>query len=101
MDIKCIRYRPASVGAFRGFADFAINDLAIEIFGCTVYHKDGKRWINLPVRSYKNDKGEEKYAPVVRFVEQTSFRTFCENAKIALDEYEENKKEEYGQDKIV
>lgn len=90
MDIECKNFRPIKGGNFLGFADLILKDLGIELFGCTLYEKDSRRWVNLPTRSYKNKEGVEKYSQIVRFTRQETYREFCEKAKEAIDRYDKN-----------
>jgi hypothetical protein len=87
MLLECIRYKPVDVGTFCGFADMYIQDLGIEILGCTLYKKDGKRWLNPPVRNFTAPDGEEKYSPIIRFREQKNFKDFCTLSKEAIDTF--------------
>jgi len=66
-----------------------------EIYGCTLYMKDGKRWVNLPSREYKDSAtGESKYVSVVRFRNKKQHDTFSEAAKAAIDEWCKKKAQE-------
>jgi hypothetical protein len=87
MDLECFGYKKIDTGTFAGFADIFIKNYSIEVYGCTVYKKGDRRWVNLPIRTFKTPDGEEKYAPVLRFREPKDFRDFCECAKRAIDIY--------------
>ena len=87
MEVECINYKEVGTGTFSGFADIYIPEYKLEILGCTLFKKDEKRWLNLPVRVYKNHEGIEKYSPIIRFREQNEFREFCIKAKEAVDRY--------------
>lgn len=87
MQIECKKFTPVNIGSFCGFADIYIYDFKLEIIGCTLYKKDDKRWLNLPVRSYKNDNGDDRYSHIIRFSEQKDFRDFCEQSKNAIDKF--------------
>ncbi len=89
--IECIRFKSHSKGALLGFADFRLPKMGIEIFGCSVHQKNGRRWVNLPSREYENELGEKKYASHVRFIEQAHYNAFGEQALKAIDKWcEEN-----------
>lgn len=85
--IKCIGYISVKNGTFRGFADILLEEEGIEIYGCTLHSKDGKNYLNLPSRSYKDSKGKEKHSPVIRFSNPKRFAEICEQAKEAIDTY--------------
>lgn len=48
-------------------------DIIIEAWGeltlreCTLFEKDGKRWISLPSKEFTTKENEKKYFPVVKF----------------------------------
>jgi len=88
MAVECLDFRSCEKGSLRGFANFFISNYGIEIYGCTLYMKDGKRWVNLPSREYKDSAtGESKYVSVVRFRNKKQHDTFSEAAKAAIDEW--------------
>lgn len=70
-----------------GFADFYIEKWGAEIQGCSVYQKDGARWINLPGSKYTNREGEDKFAPFLRFREKKLYEAFIKQAKDAVDKW--------------
>jgi hypothetical protein len=87
MLIKCLDFRRLSCGTFEGFADIYIVDYRLEIYGCTLHVKDGKSWINMPSRAYKNIRGDEKFSPIVRFANPGEYKEFCEEAKRVVQEF--------------
>jgi len=82
-----MKYKCINKGTFVGYADFYFPDIKIEIFSCTLHKKDEKRWVNLPVRAYKDQDGQEKYSPIIRFRDQDQFHDFCVRAKVAIDAF--------------
>lgn len=85
MNIECLKYQSVNKGLLVGFADFYIPKTGIEIFGCQLFQKDGKRWINMPSREYTNAEGEKKYMPYIRFRENAHKDLFTELALKAID----------------
>ena len=85
MNIECLKFKSVNKGLLVGFADFYIPKTGIEIFGCQLFQKEGKRWINMPSREYANDKGEKKYMEYVRFREPSHKEIFTELALKAID----------------
>ncbi len=85
--IECINFKSYQKGSLQGFADFYLPRWGVEIKGCSLYMKDGQRWLNLPSQPYKNEDGDTKYAPSIRFREKTHYDRFCEQAKAAIDDY--------------
>lgn len=85
MNIECLKFQPVSKGLLIGFADFYIPKTGLEIFGCQLFQKDGKRWINMPSREYTNEQGEKKYMPYIRYREAAHKELFTELALKAID----------------
>jgi hypothetical protein len=88
MSIECIGFRSFQKGCMQGFASFFLPKMGLEIHGCSVWQKDGRRWVNLPSREYKDkETGETKYSSVIRFRDELYFKAFCDGAKKAIDEW--------------
>lgn len=85
--IECTKYKAHPNGHLQGFADFYIDKWGVEINGCSLFMKDGKRWINLPSKEYENGEGEKKFMPLVRFREKEHYGKFMEQAKEAIDKW--------------
>lgn len=85
MTIECMRYTAVNKGSLLGYADFYVPKTGQEIFGCQLYQKDGRRWINLPSKEYTNDQGEKKFAPCVRYRERAHMDAFSEACKKAIE----------------
>lgn len=95
MIIKCLEFRKLACGTFYGFADLYLEDYRLEIYGCTLHKNDGKTWLNMPSRSYKNLKGEEKFSPIVRFANPSEYKEFCEEAKKVIQKFIDKEEDEY------
>lgn len=85
--IKCTKFKPYEKGSLLGFLDLEITNWGIEIKGCTLHMKNGKRWINTPSQEFKNEAGETKYSPIVRFINPQQYNNFSEEAKKAVDKF--------------
>lgn len=85
MSIECINYKPVNKGSLLGYADLFVPKMGLEIFGCSLHQKEGRRWVNLPSKEYTNDMGEKKYAPVVRFREKSHTDAFIKLAKESIE----------------
>ena len=83
--IECIKFKSHVKGALLGFADFSLPKMGIEIYGCSVHQKNGRRWVNLPSREYENEMGEKKYASYIRFIDSQHYSAFIEEALKAVD----------------
>lgn len=88
MTIECMVYRGYVKGSLQGFANLWIPKMGIELHGCSIHMKDGRRWLNLPSREYPDSTtGEMKYVSIVRFRNKEHQNLFCEKAKGAVDEW--------------
>ena len=68
MTIEIINYRETkSNSPLIGFVDVYISTFGLEIIGCTIFEKDGRKWVSMPQKEYVNKEGEKKYSPVNRF----------------------------------
>jgi len=85
--IECTKFKSLAKpgSSLQGFADLYIDKWQLEIFGCTLHMKDGKRWLNLPNKEYLDDQGVKKYAPIIKFKTKDLQDTFSEKAKEAID----------------
>lgn len=85
--IECTKFKPFQKGYLQGFADIHLPKWGIEICGCSLYEKDGKRWVNVPGKEYTNAQGEKKYSPFLRFKQKEHWELFCQRSKEAIDAY--------------
>jgi hypothetical protein len=88
MSIECIGFRSHESGSLRGFANFRIPKMGIEIFGCGVFMNHGNRFLSLPSREYTDkESGEKKYMSILRFIDKNHHEGFCKAALHAMDEW--------------
>lgn len=85
--IECVNFKSHNSGALQGFATLFVEKMGIEIKDCCLFMKDGKRWMTFPSREFTNDKGEKKYAPLIKFREKGLQEQFMSLAINAVDEY--------------
>lgn len=91
MEIKCIRLESNPKGSFVGTCDIFIPKMQMEIFNCTLWMKNGRKWVNLPQRSFINENGRREYLPYIRFTQPETAKIFTELCLKAIDKYcEEN-----------
>lgn len=83
--ITCLEFRSHQAGILQGFAKLHVEAWGVEIDGCKVFMKNGQRWLKLPDREYKNAEGEQKWSPIVRFVERAHQDLFSQRALDAVD----------------
>ena len=85
--IECTKFTPHANGFLQGFADFYIEKWGVEINGCSLFMKEGRRWVNFPAKEYENKEGEKKFMPLIRFREKEHNTKFMEAAKEAIDKW--------------
>lgn len=85
MTIECTKYTPCNKGVLQGFADLYLPKLDLEVYGCQLCNKNGKRWLNMPQREYTNAEGEKKYLSIVRFKDRAKQDAFAEAAIKAIE----------------
>lgn len=85
--VECTRFKSVITGYLQGFADLYVEKWGLEIKGCSLYMKEGRRWINLPSKEFTTPEGEKAYSPIVKFREKDSMDKFTEEAKKAIDRY--------------
>lgn len=88
--IECMKFKPVEKGALIGYADFYLSSLDIEIFGCAVFMSNGKKWISMPSREYKDHEGNKKFIPLFRFRQKEQQQSFNKQGWIAIQEYQKN-----------
>jgi hypothetical protein len=77
MSIEVVKFKPYAKGPLMGFADIFVTKMGLEVNGVSVFNKDGKKWVGMPSREYKNEAGETKYAPIIRFRDKNQNDKFC------------------------
>ena len=85
MSVECMRYKSVHKGTLLGYADLYIPKTGLEIYGCSLYQKDGKRWINFPSKEYQDEVGQKKFAPMLRFRDKAHMEGFTKIAKEAIE----------------
>jgi len=84
--IECIRFKHIGKGALLGFADIYVPSFGLEFYGCSVFQKDGHKWMSFPSRETSVDEnGKKKFWPHVRFRKRESMDAFCISAMTAIE----------------
>lgn len=92
--IECIGFKSHVSGALQGFANLRVPKMGIEVFGCSIFVKEGRRWMSMPSREYLDrDTGEKKYISTFRFMEKQHQDSFCKAALQAIDFWREQNPE--------
>ena len=97
MSIECMKFKKFENGFLQGFADLYVIRWGLEIHGCSLYMKDGRRWLNLPSKEFQNEAGEKKWCPLVKLRDKDHQDGFVIQAIEAIDKYcSENQGEQAG-----
>lgn len=87
-EIECLKFTPKSSGALQGFADIYVPKWGVEIFGVSIFMKDGRRWVSMPSREYDQD-GVKKYWPYLKFREKAHMDAFSKKVMEAVTKFAE------------
>lgn len=78
-------FKPFAKGSLVGFFDVELPSGLI-LRECSLYSKDGKRWINPPSRKFTGKDGETKYQRMVDFASGKAANQFRDAVVAAIDE---------------
>lgn len=95
MSIVCLKYRPINKGSVLGYFDILLSKQHLEIYDCVLFQKDGKRWVCMPSKKFKDEKGNDKYFSLVRIHEKELQKTFMESVKDAVNDFLKKNPEQY------
>lgn len=85
--MECTGFKSFKSGCLKGFCDFYIKGLDLQIKECALFSKEGRRWISFPKKEYKTKNGEKKYINFLQFKSTESRDKFETEAKKAIDVY--------------
>jgi hypothetical protein len=80
-------YRAINRGCLVAFFDCQILQTSMAIYGCKLFSKDERRWIQLPTRETTDDTGTKKFFPIVSFKNKSIAKRFNDAVIEALDEF--------------
>ncbi len=83
--IECIRFIEINKGSLRGYADFFIDKMGLEIFNCTYHVKGSQHWINMPNKEIGEVDGKKKYLSFIRFRKREHADAFSKAAIEAIE----------------
>lgn len=95
--IECLRFKSHESGLLQGFADLYSAKMDMEFFGCSVFMKNGHRWVSLPSIPYTDSDGEKKYSSACRFRNKSNGDAFSDVAIKSIDHWCKNNSEEQEQ----
>lgn len=86
--LECTKYKEVNKGSLKGFAHLFDSSTGLEIYGCGVFTGDnGKRWMSMPQKEYKDAEGNTKYVSVLKFRDRQQQDAFSRAALTAIDRH--------------
>jgi len=87
-EIVCTGFKRIDKGLLVGFASVFVPKWGLEIFGISLFEKNGKKWISMPSREYEDkNEGKKKYFPHIKFREKSHAELFEEKVKAAIEKF--------------
>lgn len=66
--IECLRFKPINKGILLGYADLFVSEFGLEFYNCSLFEKNGQRWVAFPSKETEPDAdGKRKFFPYIRF----------------------------------
>jgi len=84
--MTCEEFKGHNKNTLRGFVTLRLPS-GLRIFGVTLHEQNGKRWVSLPARPYKDEAGTEKWSPVIDIPDFTTRDRFRIAALEAINAY--------------
>lgn len=85
--IECIKvHLIKDKGCLIAYVDLYVSGFGMEFLGCSVFSKNGHRWMSLPSREVidKND-GNKKYFPILKFNKKERQDQFLKEAMESIN----------------
>jgi len=86
--MEILRYREINKGCVIGNFSMKIQKWGIIINDCTLFDKNGRKWISFPQRQY-DDKGVKKYMPYIQFENKAHSKPFEDMVMAAIEKFKE------------
>ncbi len=93
--VVCTAFRPFERGTLKGFADLWLRTARLNIKGCAVHEKNGKRWVQLPAKPQidkdrnlvRDEGGKVQYAKILDFDSREVADRFNAAALKAIEDF--------------
>jgi len=82
--MKVLNWRAVSKGSLRGFFTVVLPS-GMRIHDCSLFEKDGQRWVNGPTHSFTSNDGKTSRKTLVEFVDKNTAGRFSAAVLAALD----------------
>ena len=92
MPVTCLKFTPVNKGCLIGYADVLLekSDLVLEIRGCMLMQKDGRKWLSLPSKEFTNENNEKKYFSIIKFQDREVDKSFQEAAIAEIEKWQQS-----------
>ena len=93
--VTCTAFKPFQRDTLQGFADLWLRSARLNIRGCAVHERNGKRWVQLPARPQldkdrqlvRDDADKIQYATVLEFDSREVADRFNAAALKAIEDF--------------
>ena len=82
--MKVSNFRPITKGALRGFFTLTLPS-GMVLHDCSLFEKDGKRWISPPSQKFTGKDGKTGYKPLVEFADRNTADNFRRQVLQAIE----------------
>jgi hypothetical protein len=76
MELKVLTYTFIGRGYLLGECDVVIVDKGIELYGCKIFRKDDKTWVNTPETSIRLADGTYRTKPHIKLLSSSDREVF-------------------------
>jgi len=95
MEIK--NFKAVSKGSLQGFLEIYLPELGWTLKDCGLFSANGKSWINMPQKTYKDKEGKEKYFSLIH-MDEDKYKAFGVDALEAYKKFSQQKPPEPQED---
>jgi hypothetical protein len=83
--IEITKFKPLDKNTLKGFLTVRMTNVGIEIRDIALQEKNGKRWLNMPSRSFTDANGKQSYSYVLDFFDEEKKEFFQREVLRMLD----------------
>ncbi len=93
--VICTAWKPYEKNTLKGFADLWLRTARLNVHGCAVHEKNGRRWVQLPARPQldkdrnlvRDENGKIQYAKILDFDDREVADRFNAAALKAIEDF--------------
>jgi hypothetical protein len=84
MEVLISNFREHRNNTLQGFFDVKITNLCLEIRGCCLHEKDGRKWVQLPSKPYEKEDGSKGWQYILDFYDRDKREAFQKDVLNAI-----------------